>query len=414
MPFRSSADVASETAAGQPAGRPAGETIPVGVLVGFLGSGKTTTLNHLLKGVHGKKIAVVVNEFGAVDVDSALVAREVTADAELISLSNACICCKLRGDLLRAVHDLTERFDLDYILVESTGLGEAAPIAQTFFAPDLQGRVRLDAVIDVVDAAHFWDTYEDAGAEGHIAGDESPRGLAELLAGQIEFADVVLLNKTDLAGPEATTRLEAFVRELNPRARIQRTRFGDADPETLLYTGAFDLDAVEDTEEWQEAEEELEHDVLGAAGEHDEGHEQEDEHGDEHGDEHEDDSFGFASFVYETPDPLDLSLLQRHVFDRWGEVTTGIARSKGILHLAGSEQAVQWNQAGGRCALEPLGQWAPDSIRQTQLVFIGREADANAIGEALDACAVEGTTEGAGPPAGPEPLTSRVEVVLKR
>ena len=253
----------------------------MGVLVGFLGSGKTTTLNHLLKGVHGKKIAVVVNEFGAVDVDSTLVAREVTADAELISLSNACICCKLRGDLLRAVHDLTERFDLDYILVESTGLGEAAPIAQTFFAPDLQGRVRLDAVIDVVDAAHFWDTYEDAGAEGQIAGDERPRGLAELLAGQIEFADVVLLNKTDLAGPEATARLEAFVRELNPRARIQRTRFGDADPETLLYTGAFDLDAVEDTEEWQEAEEELEHDVLGAAGEHDEPRrDDEDEHGD--------------------------------------------------------------------------------------------------------------------------------------
>ena len=100
-------------------------------------------------------------------------------------------------------------------------------------------------------------------------------------------------------------------------------------------------------------------------------------------------------------------------------MTTGIARSKGILHLAGSDQAVQWNQAGGRCALEPLGQWAPNSTRQTQLVFIGREADANAIGEALDACAVEGATEGAtegakGPPAGPEPLTSRVEVVLKR
>ena len=209
----------------------------MGVLVGFLGSGKTTTLNHLLKGVHGKKIAVVVNEFGAVDVDSALVAREVTADAELISLSNACICCKLRGDLLRAVHDLTERFDLDYILVESTGLGEAAPIAQTLFAPDLQGRVRLDAVIDVVDTAHFWDTYEDAGAEGQIEGDERPRGLAELLAGQIEFADVILLNKTDLAGPEATARLDAFVRELNPRARIQRTRFGDVDPETLLHRG---------------------------------------------------------------------------------------------------------------------------------------------------------------------------------
>lgn len=119
---------------------------PVGVLVGFLGSGKTTTLNRLLRGTHGKRIAVVVNEFGEVDVDNELVTREIRADAELISLVNACICCKLRGDLLSAVEDLSTRFDLDYILVESTCLGEAAPIAQTFFAPTLAGKVRLDAV----------------------------------------------------------------------------------------------------------------------------------------------------------------------------------------------------------------------------------------------------------------------------
>jgi G3E family GTPase len=403
----------------QAADGPAGdrEPTPVGVLVGFLGSGKTTTLNRLLRGVHGKKIAVVVNEFGAVDVDSELVTREVRADAELISLSNACICCKLRGDLLRAVVDLTERFDLDYILVESTGLGEAAPIAQTFFAPALEGRVRLDAVITVVDAAHFWETYGDDQAEGQLAGEEAPRGLAGLLAEQLEFADVVLLNKTDLAGEEATARLEAFVRELNPRARIVPTRFGDVDPETLLYTGSFDLDEVDETEEWQAAEAELEHIV--------EEDEDEDEH-EEH-DEHEDeeDSFGFTSFVYETSRPLDLDRLRREIFARWGTVAAGVVRSKGVLQAAGSDEAIQWNQAGGRCALEAVGTWAPGATRQTQLVFIGRETDAAALEDALDACTVDPAPRPAQPegqPAAPPApgagaagmVTGRVEHVLGR
>jgi G3E family GTPase len=377
------------------------------VLVGFLGSGKTTTLNRLLRGVHGKKIAVVVNEFGAVDVDSGLVAREVRADAELISLSNACICCKLRGDLLRAVVDLTERFELDYILVESTGLGEAAPIAQTFFAPNLEGKVRLDAVITVVDAAHFWETYGDAAAEGQLAGEDTPRGLAELLAEQLEFADVVLLNKTDLAGEEATARLEAFVRELNPRARIVPTRFGDVDPETLLYTGSFDLAEVDETEEWQSAEAELEHIV-----------EEDDDDHDDHDDE--EDSFGFTSFVYETGRPFDLDRLRREIFERWGAVATGVVRSKGVLQAAGSDEAIQWNQAGGRCALESVGTWAPGAARQTQLVFIGRETDADGLTEALDACTVEPApaaprpVDPPAPAAAPGMVTGRVEHVLGR
>ena len=387
---RTADGAAEQAAAGAAAGR---APTPVGVLVGFLGSGKTTTLNHLLRGVHGKKIAVVVNEFGAVDVDSGLVAREVRADAELISLSNACICCKLRGDLLRAVVDLTERFDLDYILVESTGLGEAAPIAQTFFAPNLEGKVRLDAVITVVDAAHFWETYGDAAAEGQLTGEDTPRGLAELLAEQLEFADVVLLNKTDLAGEEATARLESFVRELNPRARIVPTRFGDVDPETLLYTGSFDLAEVDETEEWQAAEAELEHIVEEE--EDDDDHDDHDDHDDE------EDSFGFTSFVYETGRPFDLDRLRREIFERWGSVAAGVVRSKGVLQAAGSDEAIQWNQAGGRCALESVGTWAPGAARQTQLVFIGRETDADAVTEALDACTVEPAPATSPPAAAP-------------
>ena len=217
-------------------------------------------------------------------------------------------------------------------------------------------------------------------AEGQLAGEDTPRGLAGLLAEQLEFADVVLLNKTDLAGEEATARLESFVRELNPRARIVPTRFGDVDPETLLYTGSFDLAEVDETEEWQAAEAELEHIVE----------EDEDEDEDDHDDhEDEEDSFGFTSFVYETGRPFDLDRLRREIFERWGSVAAGVVRSKGVLQAAGSDEAIQWNQAGGRCALELVGTWAPGAARQTQLVFIGRELDADAVTEALDACTVE-------------------------
>lgn len=392
------------------------EPTPVGVFVGFLGSGKTTTLNRLLRGVHGKKIAVIVNEFGAVDVDSRLVAREVHADAELISLPNACICCKLRGDLLKTVKLLTDRFDLDYILVESTGLGEAAPIAQTFFAEGLGGKVRLDAVITVVDAAHFWDTYEKEG-EGRIGGEDEGHGLAHLLAGQIEFADVVLLNKTDLVSDAETARLESFIWELNGRAKVIRTRFGDVDPAELLYTAAFDLDDVQDSVAWQEAEEQLEHDVVGGSSlaghdltqAHADDEDDEDHAEHDHADHAEDDSFGFTSFVYETAQPLDLTRLRATVVDRWGSVATGVVRSKGVVYVAGSDTVLQWDHAGRRCAWDSLGTWAPDSERRTQLVFIGREMDEAGIGRALDACAVDPATVVAG---GVPPIEGRLELVL--
>lgn len=386
--------------ASAPAGETAPDRIPVGVLVGYLGSGKSTTLNYLLRGVHGKKIAVIVNEFGEIDLDSQVVAREVRAGAELISLANQCICCKLRGDLLDTVKDLTERNDLDYILVESTGLGEAAPIAQTFFAGGLDQQVRLDAMITVVDAAHFWETYQDATAEGKIEGEEHAHSLAHLLAGQIEFADIVLLNKIDLVPVEEVTRLESFIWELNPRANVIRTRYGQVDPSELLYTGAFDVNQVADTEEWQEAERDLLHD------EHGDEDEDEDHDHDDHDDE--EDSFGFTSFVYETPLPFDLDRLKAQVFACWSEVAPGVARSKGTIQVAGTDQVLFWNQAGRRVSLEVVGQWPEGGVRGSQVVVIGREVDRDALAAHLDACTVD-----AGMPATPAlPAGGREEVAL--
>ncbi len=384
------------------------QDVPVSVLVGFLGAGKTTTLNRLPRGVHGKKIAVVVNEFGEIDVDSQVVTRETRADAELVSLANECICCKLRGDLLGAVEDLTQRHDLDYILVESTGLGEAAPIAQTFYAPSLEGKVKLDAVITVVDAAHFWDTYEDPHAEGKIAGESHSHSVAHLLAGQIEFADVVLLNKTDLVPEDEVRRLETFLRELNDRAKIIRTRFGEVDPAKLLYTGAFDLNQAGETEEWQEAEEELEH-VL-AEREGDEDHREEGEDHDDH--ESEDDGYGFASYVYATRRPFDLDALRRQVFSRWHQVAAGVARSKGTVNVAGSDDVLLWNQAGRRVSLEVLGRWREDSQRGTQVVLIGRGLDTDALSEALEACTLPEDQPAPAVASPVSPAGRREEIVL--
>jgi G3E family GTPase len=201
------------------------DRVPVTVLTGFLGSGKTTLLNHVLTAQHGKRIAVIENEFGEVGVDQELV---IGAEEELFEMNNGCICCTVRGDLIRILGNLMKRKDkFDYILIETTGLADPGPVAQTFFVDDeMQGKLRLDGIVTLVDAKHVWQ---------HI-------DTSDEVKEQVAFADVILLNKIDLVPPEEVGRLETRIRGMNAAAKIHRTRNAEVDMEKILNVGGFNLD----------------------------------------------------------------------------------------------------------------------------------------------------------------------------
>ncbi len=203
------------------------ENIPVTILTGFLGSGKTTLLNRVLREEHGKRIAVIENEFGEVGIDQALV---INADEEIFEMSNGCICCTVRGDLIRVLGNLMKRRDkFDYVLVETTGLADPGPVAQTFFMDDeIRAEFALDGIVTLVDAAHV----------------EQQLGRSDESAEQIAFADVLVLNKTDLVDGDALDRLEARLRDMNRMARVIRSERADVSVDTVLNLGAFDLDQV--------------------------------------------------------------------------------------------------------------------------------------------------------------------------
>jgi G3E family GTPase len=369
------------------------DPIPVTILSGSLGAGKTTTLNHILSSERELNAAVVVNDMGEVNVDADLVEREselTQNDEEIIELSNGCICCRLRGDMLDQVGRLAEESNFDYLLVESSGISEPVPVAQTFVngfedaAFDPTGVYELDTMVSVVDAHSFWKGFDSGRALAEDTTDpQDNRVPEEALMDQIEFCDVLLLNKCDLVPDDERAEMEAVLETLQSRAKIIRTEHGAVDPEEILNTGRFDFEAASQSAGWKR---ELQH-----------GH-----HHESAAEEH-----GVTSFVFDADRPFHPERIP-YLF---AELPDEIVRAKGFFWSAGREDvAMGLDKAGQSVRAGPKGGWIatlPEAEQEryfalrpgiqddwddqwgdrgVQLVFIGREFDQESLVEQLNGC----------------------------
>lgn len=378
--------------------------LPVTILSGFLGAGKTTVLNHILNNRQGQRVAVIVNDMSEINIDASMIEKEVSfnrAEEKLVEMSNGCICCTLREDLLIEVRKLAAERKFDYLVIESTGISEPLPIAETFTFADENGVslsdiARLDTMVTVVDAVNFLKDFEEARMlqeTGESLGEEDERSVADLLADQVEFSDVILINKTDLIIPDELARLQGIIRCLNTQAEIIPIENGRADLAKLLNTCKFSFERAQQAPGW----------LKELRGEHIP----------------ETEEYGISSFVYTARKPFHPQRFYNFLHQPWTEGK--LLRSKGYFWLATRpDYAGQWNQAGGIARhgyggmfwkAVPKEQWPTDEdylasiqaqwvepfgdMRQ-ELVFIGQNLDEQAICQWLDECLLTDTELHAG------------------
>ena len=389
------------------------KNIPVLLLTGYLGSGKTTLLNRILKNQEGIKFAVIVNDIGEVNIDADLIEKGGVVgqkDDSLVALQNGCICCTLKMDLVEQLRDITRMHRFDYIVIEASGICEPAPIAQTIInipslGPDYvkDGYLQLDCIVTVVDALRMRDEFKNGNDLMRKNIDEED--IENLVIQQIEFCNIILLNKASEVSKEELAEVRQIIRAIQPKAEIIECDYGNVDLDKIIHTEKFNFDEVATSAAWIQ-------EIEGHHDDDDDDHDHDDDHDDDHHHHHHDEGeaeeYGIGTFVYYARRPLDLGLFDDFVARKWPK---SIIRAKGICYFKGEEDVCYvFEQAGRQVSLRNAGQWyatmpkdelenlmvmnpqlrkdwdAEYGDRMQKLVFIGQHLDKEQITKDLDFC----------------------------